>query len=148
MANIGHIRCVCGQHRVPFYFSVSHAPRTPSDGPTPASTRRRPHFRRVDPFLATQPAKVTRLVYPPTRKWPDCSTTPAQRPTMHHLSSTGLHPYVTDEDTQEHLPDVHDFALPSSLSLSSSSKLSLVIRPQPPAGSSSLEHFFLERREA
>ena len=42
---------------------VHHAPRTPSDWPTLASTQRRPHFRRVDPFLATQPAKGTRLLY-------------------------------------------------------------------------------------
>ena len=31
MAKIGHTRCLRGQNRVPFYFSVRHAPRTPSD---------------------------------------------------------------------------------------------------------------------
>ena len=53
VAKIGYTQCLCGQNRVPFYFSVRHAPRTPSDWPTPATTRRWPHFRRVGPNLAT-----------------------------------------------------------------------------------------------
>ena len=92
MAKIGYTGCLCGQNRVPFYFSVRHAPRTPSDWPTPATTRRLPHFRRVDPILATQLPKGTRQLYPTTRKWPGCSTTSAQRPTTSPLSSTRVHP--------------------------------------------------------
>ena len=30
IAQLGYNRCLCGQNRVPFYFSVRHAPRTPS----------------------------------------------------------------------------------------------------------------------
>ena len=53
VAKIAYTPCLCGQNRVPFYFSVHYAARTPSDWPTPATTRRWPHFRRVDPILAT-----------------------------------------------------------------------------------------------
>ena len=79
VAKIGYTRCFCGQNRVPFYFSVRHAPTTPSDWPTPATTRRWSHFCRVDPFLDTQLAKGTRYLYPTTRKWPGCSSQ-----TTHH----------------------------------------------------------------
>ena len=40
MAKVGYTRCLCGQNRVPFNFSVRHAPRTPPDWPTPVTTRR------------------------------------------------------------------------------------------------------------
>ena len=86
VAKIGCTRCLCGQNRVPFYFSVRHAPRTPFDWPTPASTRRWPHCRRVDPILATQLPKGTRYLYPTTRKWPGFSTKSA-----HHAASE-FHP--------------------------------------------------------
>ena len=70
------------------YLSISvvrHDPRTPSDWSTPATTRRWPHFRRVDPVLATKLPQCTRSLYHTTRKWLGRSTT--QRVTTHHLSS-------------------------------------------------------------
>ena len=59
MAKIGFTRFLCSQDRVTFYFSVRHTPRTQSDWPTPATTRRWPHFRRLYPVLATQLPKGT-----------------------------------------------------------------------------------------
>ena len=57
----------------------------PDDVPTPATTRRWPHFRRVNPILVSRPPKGTRLLllYPASRKWPGCSTTTAHHARMH-----------------------------------------------------------------
>ena len=63
---VWYTRCLCGQNRVPFYFSVRHAPRAPSDWPTPATTRRWPHFRRVDPILAARTQLSDNYTYPTT----------------------------------------------------------------------------------
>ena len=70
MAKIGYTRWVCGQNRVPLYFSDRNDPRAPSHWPAPATTRRWAQTHRVYPTLATQPPRGTRLLHPPTRKWP------------------------------------------------------------------------------
>ena len=79
-ATIGYTRYLGGPNRVPFYFRDRNNPRTPSEWPTSSTTRRWPHFRRVDPILATETPKGARLFYPTTPKWPGCSTSTAQRP--------------------------------------------------------------------
>ena len=55
---------ICGQNRVSFNTSVRPAPRTPSDWPTLASTRRKTHFCGGDPILATQPSKRYTIIIP------------------------------------------------------------------------------------
>ena len=72
VANIGCIRCLCARNRVTFYSSGRNDPWTSSDWPTPATIQRWPHFREVDPILATQPRKGIRLLYPATRKLLGC----------------------------------------------------------------------------
>ena len=62
-------------------FSNHEGTRTPSHWPTLAATRCCPLLRRVDPIFPTYPQKSPRLLYPPIRKCPDCSTTK----TNHHL---------------------------------------------------------------
>ena len=50
---IGYTRCLRGRNRVPSYFGERNDPRTPSNLPSPTTTRRWPHFRRVDLNMAT-----------------------------------------------------------------------------------------------
>ena len=116
--NIGYTRCLRGQSRVPFFVSVGHGPRTPSDWPTPASTQPWPHFRRIDPFLAIQHAKRYQIINPLPD---DGRAVRPHRPNGPHHAPSEFHRISSllraKTHKNHHLPDVQDFVLPPNLLL-------------------------------